>query len=99
MKPLSAKAKIAVAKAIDVVSIQLETFDGLEFDRGTAGWEARKKATADMSKRLGAELRMSIEDRWDGARVRYSGIYSTSTSGVVNALRNWLTVARKRLAE
>ena len=99
MKPLSAAAKIAVAKAIDLVSTELDAFDALEFDTSAAGWEARKNAEVEMSKRLGVELRMSIEDRWDGGRVRYSGIYATSTSGVTNALRNWLTAARKRLAE
>lgn len=50
---------------------------------------------------LVADLRKAgahIGEKFDGKAVRLAGIRSTSTSGTENALKNWVTAARKRIA-
>lgn len=59
---------------------------------------ARRKAVMDRyATRLRKHLGASINDRWDGCRVRIAGVSSTCTAGMTGALQNWTAAARRKL--
>lgn len=63
-----------------------------------SGYHARLRFELDrIGNLLANEFGARINDRWDGAAIRMAGIRSSSTMGLGDALRNWLTAARKRL--
>jgi hypothetical protein len=62
------------------------------FDRHRA---VMTRVAADLTERLGAR----ITDRWDGAKVKIAGVSSTCTGGLGGALSNWVTAARRKLAQ
>ena len=67
-------------------------------DHSSEGWTRRREATARMGEQLTASIGMRINDKWDGCRVSLAGISSTSTTGLVGALHNWMAAARRRAA-
>lgn len=54
--------------------------------------EAMTALAVTLETRAGAK----IVERYDGARCRIAGISASSTGGIRQAVRNWLTAARKR---
>ncbi|MCC7097299.1 MAG: hypothetical protein IT472_08980 [Thermomonas sp.] len=60
-------------------------------------WHARhNRAMVDIADQLTGGYAAIIRPSWDGARVRMLGIAASSTSGVRQALRNWVAAARRR---
>lgn len=92
MKPLAEAYELVTAGLADA-----ERACGTYAD-DPANWHARHRHEMDvLARRLKTEVGASINDRWDGANVRISGIRSTSTSGLAGALKNWLRAADARL--
>jgi hypothetical protein len=84
---------------VATVEAELASFDALVGPyTADTGWHDRhRQALKALSARLVADHKASIRDRFDGARVAFCGVASSSTSGVVGALNNWLTAARAKL--
>lgn len=94
MKPLVTPA---LTDEIEARLVEAERQAGTYSD-DPGGWHARHRLSMQLlACELARECGASINDRWDGARVRIGGIAVSSTSGVAGALRNWLAAARKRL--
>lgn len=63
-----------------------------------SGWWARRQSRlAVLAARLEGELGARVNDRWDGCRVRIAGLSASSTSGLEQALNNWIVAAGRRL--
>lgn len=60
-------------------------------------WTRRREAKAQLTQRLTDQVGARVVERYDMGRVTIAGLSATSTTGVMGALRNWLTAARRRL--
>lgn len=67
-------------------------------DHSSEFWTRQREATARLGEQLKVSIGMRIHDKWDGCRVILAGISSTSTTGLVGALHNWMIAARRRAA-
>lgn len=62
-------------------------------------WHARRN---DAVHRIGRSIDQAggrYTSRWDGVRISHLGISTSSTSGLIGALGNWVQVARRKLQE
>lgn len=70
---------------------------GPRADSDRSWWDRRKvimdRCAASLTESLGA----SVNDQWDGCRVRIAGVAASSTMGFPQALRNWTAAVRRRL--
>lgn len=86
----------------DTIAFVEEGLEDAERSAGTyaddpTGYHARHHAAMKaLSVNLARQTGATINDRWDGARVRILGITSSSTTGIAGALRNWLAAARRK---
>lgn len=84
---------------IGVVAQQLHYHEqkvGKYADDPATYYQRNRDAMRQLAHYLAGAVNARTTDRWDGARVRIAGITATSTSGVGQALRNWLTAARRK---
>lgn len=95
-------AGAALADAIRIVEEELgkaEAEAGRFDDSDWSAWRRKHRAAMDrLTQRLATLVGAKVDDTWDGARVRISGVMSSSTTGLEGALQNWLRAARKREA-
>lgn len=100
MKPLKITKAELRALIYRVEAIRKDLDKGAPHHRDNLACLARDKAAAEMTERIVAECGASF--RKSGAHdhyLRIAGITSSSTSGSWGMVRNWLVLARRRLAE
>ena len=100
-KPIAPATRDLIEIAIEKIEDQIAALDRehpVDGRSGNDAWDAYRKATAAMGSRIRhLSPGFVLDPKWDAAVARYCGIRSTSTSGVLGALHNWCTAARKRL--
>jgi len=84
-----------------IVSLVRAELEKLDHDCGacdqTSAWfKARRSLIEKMGQRIANVTGAKVRERWDGSNVRIGGFAASSTSGLDNALRNWLRAAEKR---
>lgn len=99
MPKLDKAALAAAVKLVDVKLGRVPPFnpggvDPADYDR----WRAANNQALDAIRRELWIAGARFTDR-DGVSVRFHGLRASSTSGLLGALQNWMTAARKQLAE
>ena len=63
------------------------------------GWHRRHRAEmTHLAEALNVEVGATIVNKWDGCKVRISGLTATCTAGLSGALNNWCAAAERKLA-
>ena len=88
----------AIIKAVEAGLKAADAACGSYSDDPSGYHQRRREAMRGLATQLSKKFGASVNDRWDGARVRIGGTSASSTSGLAGALSNWLVSARKREA-
>jgi hypothetical protein len=97
-----ANSATRLAEMVAAIEFELAAFDVRRASAAGPGgeeyWAARNAAKQSLISYV-EQGGGSARDRWDGARISFSGITVTCTSGLIECAKNWCSKARATMEE